>query len=224
MYNTSEFLEQYKSLERWAESQYGDDGIKTLEQEHHDRKVQAEVRYFRSIRNVLSHNPNGSTRPLIELTDEFKERFEALCGKLMNNIADKFIPYKEIYKREMSDKVLPTISTMKERSFSYVPVMNGKKIWGVFGESTIFDMVSGGESPNLQEGLQMLSISKYITKQHEDGPIEYMRNNASIDDVRKLFADALEDGRRIDTVYFTTTGDQKGDLVGMLTIWDLPNI
>ena len=87
MYKTSDFLERYKSLEKWAEAKYGDEGVKGLEQELHDKRVQSEVRYFRSVRNLLSHNPNGSQKPFIELTDEFKARFEALCDQLMSSIS-----------------------------------------------------------------------------------------------------------------------------------------
>ena len=141
MYKTSDFLELYISLERWAEVKYGEEGVKAIEENHHNKKVQNDVRYFRKVRNVLAHNPNGSSKPLIELTDEFKERFETLCNKLMGNISQISVPYKDIYKREMSDKVVPTINVMKEKSFSYVPVMNGKKVWGVFSESAIFNLV-----------------------------------------------------------------------------------
>ena len=59
MYNTTEFLESYKTLEDWADSRY-DEGISDIEQSHPDRKLQKELRYFRTVRNVLTHNPNGA--------------------------------------------------------------------------------------------------------------------------------------------------------------------
>ncbi len=68
MYKISDFLELYKSLERWAEAKYGEEGVKAIEENHHNKKVQNDVRYFRKVRNVLAHNPNGSSKPLIELT------------------------------------------------------------------------------------------------------------------------------------------------------------
>jgi len=128
MYSTTEFLEKYKSLDIWAIAEYGEDGIKAIEDNHYNRKIQYEARYFRKVRNILSHNPNEDTKPYILLTDEFKTRFEAFCSNLMDNVNQISISYKDIYKREMGDKVLPTITVMKEKSFSYVPVMNGKKV------------------------------------------------------------------------------------------------
>lgn len=223
MYNPSEFLKKYTSLEDWAGTIY-DEGIKGIEKEHHDKRIQKDMTYFRSVRNVLTHNPNGDSRPLIELTEEFKERFEELCQKLMSGISDSYIPYKEIYKREMSDKVLPTIKVMKEKLYSYVPVMNGKKVWGVFGETTVFNMVSDGESLLMQEDLQLFKIANYITEYSETGFFEFMSVNSSKDDVRKKFVDSFGNGRRLDVIYFTTTGDKNGDLIGLVTVWDLPSL
>ena len=162
MYNTTDFLELYTTLEGWAISKYGEEGVKGIEQCHHDRNIQREVRYFRSVRNLFSHNPNGSSKPLIELTDEFKERFERLCNHLMGNSAQISIPFKDIYKREMSDKVIPTIERMKEMSYTYVPVMNGKKIWGVFSESAIFNLVGDGNLSLIDNDIPFYKIGKYI--------------------------------------------------------------
>jgi len=222
MYNPSEFLKKYTELEDWAATVH-DDGVMGIEKYHHDRRIQKDMTYFRGIRNVLTHNPNGTDNPLIELTDEFKVRFEELCNKLMCGISDIYVPFKEIYKREMSDKVLPTIKVMKDRKFSYVPVMNGKKIWGIFGESTVFNMIGAGDPSISQENLQLFNIAKYITAYTEDGSFEFMRSDSSVDDVRKMFSDSLDDGRRLDVIYFTTTGDKNGDLVGLITVWDLPS-
>ena len=224
MYNTTEFLESYKTLEDWADSKY-DEGISDIEQSHPDRKLQKELRYFRTVRNVLTHNPNGDDgKQLIALTDEFKARFERLCNSLMNGITDIAIPYKDIYKRQLNDKVLPTINVMKERSYSYVPVMSGKKIWGVFGESTVFSIISGENAALMQENPDMLKIAKYITQYSPNCSYDFMGRSASIDDIRRKFSDAFADGRRLDVIFITSTGDVKGDLDSLVTIWDLTSI
>lgn len=224
MYSITDFLERYKEFEAWAEAKYGNDGIKTLEETHNNGRLVKEVKYFRSVRNVLTHNPNGSLKPLIELTDEFKVRFEALCNKLMDNVAQISIPLKEIYWREMSDKVIPTITYMKDRSFSYVPVMNGKKVWGVFSESALFNIVGDGNLSLIDDDAQMFKIGKYIAEYSKDGVFDFIDDDASIDDIRRIFSKAADDNRRLDVLYITTTGDNKGDLVGLVTVWDLPNL
>ena len=223
MYSTTDFFELYKSLEIWAKTEYGEEGVKAIEN-HHNRKIQNEVKYFRSVRNILAHNPNGATKPLIELTDEFKSRFELLCSHLMDNISKISIPYKNIYKREMGDRIVPTIAFMKEKSFSYVPIMNGKKVWGVFSESALFNIVGDGKVELINEETQLFNIGKYITEYTNKGVFDFVKSNSSIDDIRRKFSEATEQGRRLDVLYITSTGDSNGDLLGLVTIWDMPNL
>lgn len=223
MYSTSDFLERYKEFETWANANY-EEGIQGVEKYHHDKKIQQEANYFRHVRNLFSHNPNGTEKPLIELTDEFKVKFEFFCNKLMDNISQIFVPYKNIYKREMNDRVLKTIMVMKDKTFSHVPVMMGKKVWGVFSESAIFNIISEGESSLLNEDTLFLKISKYITEYSKNGVFDFMNSDASVDDIRRMFADAFDDGRRLDVIFITTTGDKNGDLVGLVTVWDISSL
>lgn len=220
MYKTEDFLEKYKDFETWASANY-EDGVLGLEQSHHDRKIQKDVTYFRKVRNLLAHNPNGIDKPLIELTDEFKSKFENLCDKLMNNISQIAIPYKDIYKREMIDKVMPTISTMKEKTYSHVPIMNGKKVWGVFSEEAIFNIVSNNEGELIQNDTQFLKIAKFVTEYSKCGVFDFMRIGSSIDNIRRMFVDAFDDGRKLEVIFITSTGDKNGDLKEMVTIWDV---
>ena len=115
-------------------------------------------------------------------------------------------------------------NVMKERSYSYVPVMNGKKIWGVFGESTVFKLISGEDAHLIQENPEMLKIAKYITEYSSEGSFEFMGRSASIDDIRRKFSDAFADGRRLDVIYITSTGDKNGDLDSLVTIWDISSL
>ena len=225
MYSKNEFLDLYTDLERWAKITYGGgEGVMSIEKYHHNKRIQFEAQYFRSVRNVLTHNPNDSEKPLIELTDEFKKKFEAFCNILMNNVSRIAIPYKEIYKREIGDMVFPTFSVMKKNNYTYVPVMNGKKVWGVLCESTVFDIVSSGEVSLFKDEMKLVDISKYITEYSSSGVYDFAQVDSTVDDICRQFTNAIGDGRRLDVIYITTTGNQKGDLIGLVTIWDISTI
>lgn len=226
MYKITDFLERYKEIEKFTAIRFGYDGSdkdKPLETYLQNSKMRYEVSYFRKVRNVLTHYPLEDV-PRIELTDRFKERFEALCNRLMNNISQMSIPYKNIYKRELSDKVFPTIATMREKVYSYVPIMNGKKVWGVFSESTIFNIVGNKDVSFLQDDIQFFNIGKYITNYSETGFYDFAKDDDSIDDIYNSFADAFNSGRKLDVIYITSTGDKDGDLLSMVTIWDISNL
>lgn len=223
MYKTDEFLERYRELENWANAKYGNEGIRTLVEEYLSGKIRNEVRYFRSVRNLLTHNPNKDV-PLIELTDVFKDLFMRLCDKLMSNSSQIIIPYKNIYKREMSDKVLQTISYMKDQAYSYVPIMNNKKVWGVFSETTLFNIIGDGNNELIKEDTPLFKIGSYITEYTNDGVFDFINDNASTYDIMNMFSEAAENNRRLDVLYITTTGNKDGDLVGLVSVWDLPKL
>lgn len=84
MYKADEYLEKYKVLEDWANLKYGEGGLWYLEDNHRDRRIRREIRYFRTIRNFLAHNPYETPEPFILLTDVFKDRFDHLRSKLMD--------------------------------------------------------------------------------------------------------------------------------------------
>ena len=225
MYSRDDFFEKYIELEKWAKMKYGDEvGVWGIEQYHHNKFIQFKARYFRNIRNVLAHNPNDCENPLIELTDEFKEKFVAFCDLLMNNVSTIFVPYDNIYKRKIHEKVFPTLEQMKKYNYTYVPVMYRKKVWGVLCESTIFDIVSNGDVSLFKDKLKFMDISKYITTYSCSEVYDFAPVNSSVDDICRQFADAINDGRRLDVIYITTTGNKNGNLVGLVTIWDISTI
>lgn len=221
MYSTEEFLERYKELEAWAVGIYGKDGVKGIEDSHHNKQIKTEASYFRHVRNIFAHNPNGIDKPLILLTGEFKTKFEAFCSNLTDSVSQFYVPYKDIYKREMSDKVMQTIKVMRDRSFTHVPIMNGKKVWGVFSDTTIFNLVGSGDTSMIQDNVQFFNISKYVAEYSDKGIYDFARGNVSADAVRRMFSDAFDEGRKLEVIFFTTTGDKNGDLIGLVTIWDL---
>ena len=67
-------------------------------------------------------------------------------------------------------------------------------------------------------------IGKYIAEYSKNGVFDFIGVNDSIDDIRRTFSDATNKGRRLDVLYITTTGDQKGDLVGLVTVWDISTL
>lgn len=223
MYDINDFLEQYRTLEDWANARYGADGIKTMEEVHPIGRVRNDVKFFRSVRNVLTHNPKGC-KPLIELTDEFKERFTSLCSKLMSSASQISVQEKDIFKRTVGDKVMPTIAYMKEKAYSYVPIVNGKKVWGVFSESALFNIIGDGKMEYIKDDVQFLNIANYISEYSSNGVFDFVGIDESIDDIRRRFSEATDSGRHLQVLYITKTGDKNGDLVGLITVWDVANL
>lgn len=227
MYNTVDFINQYIELEEWANNKYGEDCLKELDDSPFDYKTRNELYYFKKVRNLVSHHKNRKNTTedtYIELTDAFKARFDRLCRNLMQSIQSVCVPYEKIHSCKMRDKVLPTISIMREKVYTNVPIMKGKAVWGVFSESTVFDVVGDGKIAPFDEKTEFFEIRQYIIDYSRNGIYDFASCEDSIDDVCKMFSDATRQGRRLDVIFITSNGNKKGDLVGLITVWDIAKL
>ena len=64
-------------------------------------------------------------------------------------------------------------------------------------------------------------LRKYILDYSNNGIYDFVWSDATIDDVCKIFSDAMDKGRRLDVLYITNTGTSEGELVGLITVWDI---
>lgn len=218
MYNKEEFLQHYMELEQWAkDSSYTD--IKGLEYSEEKESLRNDLYFYRHIRNFISHNSRAKER--LEFTVAFKDDFDALCKHYMRDKSELVI--SKIYKRQMGDAVLPTIKYMREQVYTHVPIMNGKKVWGVFSENTLFEIAAEGGFSAINEQATFLTIRKNIVVNDKscDGVYDFIGRSASLEDIKKKFADARDERRQLEVLFITTDGTPNGDLNGLITIWDL---
>lgn len=221
MYRPEDYKKAYKEFEQWAKDE-GYEDIGDLERCCSKKSVADDLDFFRRMRNYLSHNPRAEKR--LELTDTFKTDFESLCKQFMVNLTDIAIPSKDIFKREISDAVGPTIKIMKERVFSHTPIMSGRKVWGVFSENTLFDLAEKDEFKSFDGSTRFMDIASYITAYGHSSVYDFISRGTSLEHVKRIFSDAAKKGRKLEVLFITTTGNKDGELVGMITIWDLTTI
>ena len=221
MYSQEDFREHYSQFELWCQDQ-GYEDVEDLQRSCTKRSVAEDLYFFRKIRNFVIHNPRAKER--LSLTDAFKNDFEELCQRFMVNLNDIAIPVKEIFKREISDTLVPTIKIMKERVFTHTPVMMGRKVWGVFSENTLFELAENGEYSRFNESTRFMDIASFITTYDDTSVFDFIGRSATVENVKNIFSEAAKMGRKLDVLFITTTGKKDGDLVGMITIWDITTI
>ena len=222
MYNKEEYIRDYGYFEQWCQD-HGFEGVKALEESYPYRsKTRNELYFFREIRNFLEHNPR--TKERIQMTDDFKIDFRKFSKRFMVELDDVAISVNDIFMRQISDTIGPTIRIMKERMFTHTPIMNGQKVWGVFSENTLFNLAENDGFSNFNANTSFLDIASYITAYGSTSVYDFISPDVSLEDVKKVFRKATHKGRQLEVLYITTTGRQDGDLVGMLTIWDLATI
>ena len=103
---------------------------------------------------------------------------------------------------------------------SHVPVLSDEKMAGVFSVITVFSHALTGKE--LTEGTKISEFRELLAMNgHRSGRFLVMGKDASYMDVRQEFERLSGPNDRLNAVFLTTTGDDKGELLGILTPWDV---
>jgi predicted transcriptional regulator len=130
------------------------------------------------------------------------------------------ISESDIFKQKLSDPIGPAVKVMKERVFTHIPIMTGQRVWGVFSESTLFDLAGKGLLSKIDESTRFVDLGSSITYR-KTGVYDFVDSNTSLEDIRRIFNDAMNERRKLDVLFITSTGTKDGDLLGMITVWDI---
>ena len=221
MYKKEDFITDFTQFEQWCKDHdYNDvNGLENCLKPY--SKIRDDFYFFRKIRNFFIHNK--STEKRIKLTDTFKSDFRNLSSKFMADLKDIAIPESKIYKQKMIDQIFPAISVMKEKVYTHIPIMMGNKVWGVFSESTLFDLAGKGHLSKINESTCFVDLGTII-HYRKNGVYDFIDSRTSLEDVMGIFAEAVSKKRKLEVLFITTTGNKDGDLLGMITVWDIAGI
>ena len=221
MYKLEEFISDYSQFEQWCkDNDYRDVNDLELRLEPYTR-LRNDLYFYRKIRNFFAHHPRAEKR--LKMTEVFKSDFQSLCKTFMANLSEIAIPESQIYKQKMIDPIGPAIRIMKEKVYTHIPVMMGNKVWGVFSENTLFNLAGRGNISKLNESTRFVDLASTITY-HKGGVYDFINQDVSLEDIRRVFFEAVNSRRKLEVLFITSTGTKDGDLLGMITIWDIATI
>jgi len=221
MYSKEDYLTDFSQFEQWCKDHNYKD-VSDLEYQFTPyTTIRNEIYFFRHIRNFLAHIPRTHRR--LNLTDTFKADFKKLSHHFMAEKSELVIPESAIYKQRMIDPIGPAIKVMRERVYTHIPIMTGNRVWGVFSENTLFELVGRGHYTQISESTRFIDLAQIVTYRRK-GVYDFVDPDSSLEDIRKAFYEAVNERRKLEVLFLTTTGTKEGDLLGMITIWDLATI
>ena len=221
MYKKEDYLTDYSQFEQWCKDHNYKD-VSDLEYDYTPyTTMRNDLYFFRKIRNFLAHNPKTYKR--LNLTDSFKADFKKLSHHFMADKSELIIPESDIYKQRMIDPIGPAVKVMRERVYTHIPIMTGNRVWGVFSENTLFELVGRGRFSQISESTRFVDLAQIVTY-GKTGVYDFIDPDVSLEDIRRAFYDAVNERRKLEVLFLTTTGNKDGDLLGMITIWDIAGL
>ena len=227
--SAQEFLNLYRELEEDLEQYFASQGRRTgspvfdFMNSREGQPYKEKLDVCREIRNLLSHHAYVAGEPVAEpspvLTDFLREMIERVNEP---PLAIRYAtPADSLLATDGTRNVYDLMQIMDKRGFSHVPVMQGKKVVGIFSVSTLFswELAHPEDSLSLQTTIgdlaEYLPLNRRRIEQFLFAPADLTCVKA-----RELFV-RRHRNRRVAAIFLTKTGDENGELLGMLTPWDL---
>ena len=229
MTNSEIFLEKYKQLEETVRSTYNlrnEDSISYyLSGQSKYKRYADDIRYCQDVRNLLSHKKKISNSFAVEPNEKMIQFIENLTSSIKNRpkCSDIQIKFKDVYWRSISDNVKTTMSVMRDKLFTHVPILDEDGfVIGVFDENSVFTYIADEEIVSIDENLKFTDIKNYLsTTGREMESFVYIKATAYVEELESIIEEAFSKGQRIGLAFVTLNGSPKDKLQGIITPWDI---
>lgn len=222
------FLSMYRVLEGMLGQKYSDSDHKVnsvVMQYMHDAEsepVRQQLDICREVRNLLTHNADVNGGPIIEPSQALLDSlYEIISYVQKPQPALMFATQLDrILQAHMNDRALDIMRRMEKHGFSYVPVLEDKRMIGVFGKHSVFSYVI--ENGGISDDTRIKDFGKYVKAEGPQGQrFMFIGTDASYLEAREAFDRASGRDNRLAAIFITDTGDVNGRLLGMITPWDV---
>ena len=218
------FLSMFRVLEGLLGRKYADQDRKCQSvvmaylQDAESEPVRQQLDVCREVRNLLTHNADALGGPIIEPSQGLMDSLYELISYVQKpQPALMFATRAEaILQAHPNDRALDVMRRMYKHGFSHAPVMDDGRICGVFSVGTVFARnLEGGEIGPDTRIREFGDLTRLNTR------FMFMDERASYLDARAEFEKRSGRNNRLAAIFITSTGDENGALMGMLTPWDV---
>lgn len=231
MNNAQIFLDKFKVLESETREAYNldinDSIMGKLLNDRHFSNIKKDINYCREIRNLLVHRQKIDNIYPLDPSNAIIAFLENLIFQIKNppKINKVAIKKSEIYSKKLGDLVMPTMSEMRKKVFTHVPILDDGRVAGVFDENSIFNYIVDETIIEIDDKLTFQDIEKYLEINGRDMEVFlFIKNNATVYEVKDLFTKEFEKGHRVGIAFITDSGKLEEKILGMVTPWDLANV
>lgn len=227
-----DFLEDYKNLEDKIIEKLNldreDEGIRPFESlckipEY--SKYEQKLRKIKVLRNIIAHHPGISSNDFFSISPKAYEFLKEITKHIENppSILTKMTQRANLLCGEMNSFAIEIMLMMRERNYSYVPVVNSdKKVIGVFSETSVFNYSTDNLLYMIENEDTLDKFTDYIDmEKFSDDRFAFISRNCTIIDAYRTITAVSSDAKRISALFVTENGKKTETLLGMLTLWDV---
>lgn len=205
--------EKYNKFNTWLRE--NDLGIEDFTKDTRYAKYKEDALFLRNLRNLAAHN----SLQYVDVLEAAIERIDHFVSEITSpSLEPIMIPIRRLYVAKMKDKVLPAMRILRDKNYSYLPIVNDRKVCEeIFSSYILMSYICLGKT--IDESTTFESI--YATLENE--PLletrEYLPIKSPI--IKAMNTFKVTSNFHLDVVLVTEDGDSGSPLLGMITVWDL---
>ncbi len=224
------FLKRYRMLEGLLERRYADarmsSGSVVIEylRDPDSAPCRTELDLCREIRNILTHNADGSGEAVVEPSEAMLEILEGVIRHVQHPrmAIDCGTPQEKILFAHPNDPAINVMRHMLRMGFSHVPVRDRNGLVGVFSPGSLFSYAGETGFEALSDSVRIGDLKQALDM--SDARSEkycFMPPDATLPAVREAFEKHPARNSRLSAVFITEDGTGDTPILAMLTPWDV---
>ena len=181
-----------------------------------------DLKEFADLRNAIVHeSTNGHV--IAEPNDDSVRHIEHIASILLDPPTVIPLFQKVVSTLRLNDSAAEAVKLVFQQSFSQIPIFDNKEFMALLTVNTIVRWLgSGAEADTLS--LSEITIGSILQFSEDRNNYCFLGTDATIFDVLSKFHLYEKDGKRLDAIMITQNGKPTETLLGIITVWDLPQI
>ncbi|MCB0872589.1 MAG: CBS domain-containing protein [Actinobacteria bacterium] len=186
------------------------------------REFKQDLRDLQELRNALVHMATRDGRPIAEPHDEAVELIERIARLMAAPPAALAGAVRDVMVCGPDDPLAATLERMNQRDVTTVPVIHRGRVIGLLTADTVTRWLGDAfqHSPRVASP-RVADVLDHAA--NRDAPATIAPHTSAVEAV-EVFRGGLERGRAPRAVLVTSTGDEDGKVLGVLTAADVPRL
>lgn len=175
----------------------------------------------RQMRNILAHDDMGDNDPFevsVESIMFLEEELRILEAE--KTAKEVCVPFSNLVYATKNSLVTNIASIMLEKGITNVPILNQRKVIGMFNGKAFIHMMRSRKSVQINEQTRMKDIKQFLYLDMNDGiRYEFVAKDTRIDQLDHLFLRNKKG--KTELLIVTETGDKFEPIIGVISPHDI---
>ena len=187
------------------------------------RKFEDDLRVYANLRNAIVHNRTDVEYAIAEPHDDIVELIEYIDRELAKPITVGEMFRSKVHTLKTTDLLSTGLELIRKQRFNKIPIYRNNEFIGLVTASGITYWLADEYPEGVVSAEAPLLIDVYRHEKKKN-TYRFVSQNLSVYEAEEYFKRAMSQGKRIEALLITQTGDRAEKLLGIVTPGDLLKI